>query len=315
LRELRNAKSHSHVTNCELSERCETQPGKIASRIAALREAGYEIEEHPHFGFRLLAAPDRLIADDLAAMLDGCTLVREILVFQRTDSTNDVAAQLSRSGSAEGAIIFAEAQSAGRGRLGRKWDSPAHEGLWFSILLRPKIPIQEWTRLTTLAAVAIAQGIESVIENRAAIKWPNDIYLGDKKAVGILIESHAGENGFAVLGIGVNVNQTQFPGVLADRATSLRQFTGHVFDRQLVAVAILRELDALYPKMRDRFSEIVAAAEARSYLRGRKIECEFAGRRICGVAETLDENGALILRNPDGSTVTLHSGEATIASI
>lgn len=255
----------------------------------------------------------RLNAEKLSTNLVGCEFAREIFVLEETESTNDLAAQFGRDGRPHGAVVFAETQTAGRGRLGRKWESASGAGLWFSILLRPEIP--DWTRLTTFAAVAIAEAIESVIDARALVKWPNDIYLGEKKVVGILIESSAGADGFAVLGVGVNVNQTEFPETISDRAGSLRQIAGHELEREAVAIAILRSLEALYPKLAGDFHELVAAAEARSYLRGRWLEADCAGVRVSGVAEGLDENGALILRKSEGDLLTLRSGEVTISRL
>ena len=152
-----------------------------------------------------------LNAEALGALLPLARRVgREILVLAETGSTNDVAAQLGRAGAPEGLVVFAERQTAGRGRLGRKWESAAHKGLWFSLLLRPTFALADWARLTTWAAVGIARGLEEALPGfRAAVKWPNDIYLLGKKAVGILCESVAGPGGYAVVGIGVNVNHTR----------------------------------------------------------------------------------------------------------
>lgn len=286
--------------------------GLIAERIAGLRAAGYVIEEDAPLRYRLVSAPDRLIADDLAGMLENCALARQILVFAETGSTNDVAARLGREGVAEGVVVFAETQTAGRGRLGRTWASATGAGLWFSILLRPAGPRTAWTRLSSFAAVSLALALEEVLGQPAAIKWPNDLYIGEKKVAGILIETHGGENGFAVLGMGVNVNQTHFPEPLAQRAVSLRQLAGQVWDRQRVAVAILRRLDAFYPKLDEKFGEIVAAAEQRHCWRGRQVEWEDAAGRSTGVVEGLDENGALILRKPDGTRVILSHGGASL---
>ena len=113
----------------------------VEAGLARLRGAGFDIESKPGLGCRLLAAPDRVIADELYSRLDGCSLAREILVFEETSSTNDVAAKLGRQGHAAGVAVFAERQSAGRGRFGRRWVSPGHEGLWFSLLLRPALPM------------------------------------------------------------------------------------------------------------------------------------------------------------------------------
>ena len=211
------------------SPRNSTPPRILAAEIASLRAAGYDIEEHPHLGCRLISAPDRIIADDLTGMLDGVTLARKILVFEKTGSTNDLVASMGRSGEPHGLVIFAEEQTAGRGRLGRRWESDSHRGLWFSLLLRPRFPHASWTRLTTWAAVAIAEALETASGCHTAIKWPNDIYIDGKKVTGILIESHfnKSQEPFAVLGIGVNVNHDHFPPDLAGKAASLKLAAGH----------------------------------------------------------------------------------------
>jgi BirA family biotin operon repressor/biotin-[acetyl-CoA-carboxylase] ligase len=316
LRALR--KAEQHLTQSELAGETQTSPAELANRIAELNAAGYEIEFQPHLGYRLISSPDRLIADDLTAMLDGTRIGREILVFHETSSTNDVAARLGRSGSAEGVVVFAERQTAGRGRLGRKWESASHKGLWFSILLRPGIPYSEWARLTTWAAVAIARALERVLPGcHAAVKWPNDIHLNGKKAVGILFENvAAGSSSFAVAGIGVNVNHTQedFPEEFAWRATSLREVAGHSLDRQQVTVALLQELDRLYDAAQNDFAVILAEAEARSCVLGHWIEVQGVTGKISGQAEALDPDGSLRIRLADGRTMAVSGGEVTVAS-
>ena len=179
LRVLRAASVH--LPGADIARETDSTAQLIESRIAELRAAGYDIEKRPHLGYRFVAAPDRLIADDFAAALAGSRLAREILVFAKTGSTNDLAAKLGRGGAAEGLVIFAEQQTAGRGRLGRRWQSESHKGLWFSLLLRPRFALPLWTRLTTWAAVAVAEGIEETVKCRAMIKWPNDIYVDGKK--------------------------------------------------------------------------------------------------------------------------------------
>lgn len=314
LRALRNAKNH--LPGSALAAQCGADTGSVAARIAELRAAGYEIEAHPHFGYKFVAAPDRLVADDLAAMLDGVNLAREILVFEKTGSTNDLAARLGRDGAAEGLVIFAEKQTAGRGRLGRRWESGARLGLWFSLLLRPRFSQALWTRLTTWAAVAVAEAVESETSCLATIKWPNDIYIDGKKVIGILIESHSDKahGGFAVAGIGVNVNHDRFPPEIAGKAVSLLQVAGHPFDRQKIAVAILHSLAALHPLLETNFKSLVARAGRRSFLREKWVAIRAGDTVFEGRAERLDENGALILRARDGGEITISSGEATVST-
>lgn len=313
LRALR--RSPHHIPRSELAERLQVSPENVAASIAELRGAGYDIEENPHLGYKLITAPDRLIADDLAGMVEGALLGSRVLVFEKTDSTNNLAARMGREGAAEGLAVFAEEQTAGRGRLGRRWESDARMGLWFSLLLRPRFSLPLWTRLTTWAAVAIAEAIEQETNRRTMIKWPNDIYVDGKKVVGILIESHfdnSGEN-FAVLGIGVNVNHTQFPLELQSRAASLRMACGHPLDRMQIAAAILRKLDQWYPTLEDGFHQVVTDARERSFLNGKWIQV-ISGKNVTeGMVTGIDSEGCLLLRLHNGDETTISSGEATIS--
>ncbi len=310
--------SAAPVPLAELAAQAGLTPEAATARFIELEAAGYEIARHPHLGCQLLAAPDRLIADDLAASLAAAgveRLAREIIVFEETASTNDVAHRLGRAGAAEGALIFAERQSAGRGRLGRKWESAPRAGLWFSLLLRPRLPLAEWPRLTTWAAVGIARGLDT-LGLKAEIKWPNDIYLAGRKTAGILIESAAepGGGGFAVVGIGLNVNQSEFPADLARTATSLRLAgPGEPLERRAVAVALLTALETAYPLVTDAFPTLLAEAETRSLLIGRWVEVRTPTGPLRGMAEGLEADGSLRLRSEDGQTHTLAGGEVSIA--
>ena len=157
------------VSGAELSQRLGISRAAIWARIEELRALGYDIEASPHLGYRLVSAPDVLHADDLLARLGKTKVVgRDIRVFQETSSTNDVAEKLARDGVKEGVVVFAESQTRGRGRLGRKWTSPSKRGLWFSVLLRPAVRPQEATRLTIASATALARAVpKSATTDRA----------------------------------------------------------------------------------------------------------------------------------------------------
>ncbi|MCE9611899.1 MAG: biotin--[acetyl-CoA-carboxylase] ligase [Chthoniobacter sp.] len=314
LRTLRE--TQVHLPAGDLAAQLGESVAAIRAGLAALNAAGFEIEDRPGFGFRLIAAPDRLIADDLTARLGASPLIREILIFAETESTNDIATRLGRSGAPGGVAIFAEHQTAGRGRFGRRWASASHRGLWFSLLLRPALQQAEWARLTTWAAVSVAAAIDETIGAKSAIKWPNDVFLADKKVAGILAESGADSTGgpFAVLGIGVNVNHEpdDFPDDLRATAGSLRMTAGAPLDRAALATAILRALAVRLPLLAEYFPAIIAEAGARSFLLGRWIQVR-AGEVVSeGRAEELDENGHLLLRLADGKVVRLAAGEVTV---
>lgn len=305
-----------HLPATDLAAQLTAPLATIEARLAELRTAGFEIEERPGLGFRLVGSPDRLMADDLHARLGPCALIREIVVFAETDSTNDLAMRRGRQGAGGGLAIFAEHQTAGRGRFGRRWASASHRGLWFSLLLRPALPLQFWPRLTTWAAVALADAIEEALGLPAAIKWPNDLQIAGKKVAGILAESGTDAAGqpFAVLGIGVNINQEagDFPPELTAKAGSLRLATGRLIDRPAFAACLLRALDTRYAQLESSFDTIIAAASRRSLLLGRWIQVQSGTATLEGRAETLDADGHLLLRTTDGALSRLTAGEVTI---
>jgi len=294
-------------------------PPEVSLRIAGLREAGYEIEQHPFHGYRLVFSPDRLIADDIVSRLPEREWIRDPLVFQKTTSTNDVIASLARDGAAEGAVVFAEEQTAGRGRLGRRWASDPSLGLWFSLLLRPAMPLALWPRITLWIAFAIAHGIEDYARAQPsttplaplALKWPNDLHLSGRKLAGILVETSLGEQPFATAGIGLNINHPSFPPPLDSTATSLRIAIGSSLDRNGVAAAVLSSLDRSYPLASTGFPEVIAWANRVDCLRRRQVSATAGAVIHRGTAEGIDPGGALLLRTPEGELLPLSSGEVT----
>jgi BirA family biotin operon repressor/biotin-[acetyl-CoA-carboxylase] ligase len=308
--------SEVHLPATDLAAQLAAPLATVETRLAELRRAGFEIEERPGLGFRLVRSPDRLIADDLHARLGPCALAREIVVFAETASTNDSAMLRGRQGAGGGLVIFAERQTAGRGRFGRSWASAAQRGLWFSLLLRPTLPTTQWPRLTTWAGVALAAAIENALGLATAIKWPNDIYLSGRKVAGILAESGTDVNGrpFAVVGIGVNVNHaaSDFPPELAGKATSLSIVTARRIDRPELAACLLRELDARLTQVEPDFPRMIAEATRRSLLLGRWVQLQSGHTLLEGRAESLDADGHLLLRKSDGTLSRLTAGEVTI---
>src|SRR5580692_10641821 len=239
--------SPNGVSGAQLADQLAISRAAIWSRIEELRRVGYDIEAGPHFGYRLVSSPDALHADDLLARLGKTKVIgRDIRVFEQTTSTNDVIEKLARDGVKEGVVVFAESQTRGRGRLGRKWISPAHKGLWFSILLRPDLRPQETTQLTVASATALRRAIESETNLKLEIKWPNDILIGGKKVAGILTELSAELDRVkhVILGIGIDVNLDagEFSAELKKIATSLKIEAGETISRAELATAILREL-------------------------------------------------------------------------
>ena len=197
--------------------------------------------------------PDRLVAEELQANLASGVIGREIIVLEQTGSTNDAIVQIANSNSKEGLVVFAEHQTAGRGQRGNRWESAAGKGLWFSILLRPRIDLGSSPQLTAWAAEAVSNAIQNEFSLRPAIKPPNDVQIDGGKVAGVLVEMKAQQNAphLAIAGIGVNVNQSRedFPNEVQTRAISLAMALGKQINRQSFAVALLRNMDRTYREL------------------------------------------------------------------
>ncbi|MGO9203819.1 MAG: biotin--[acetyl-CoA-carboxylase] ligase [Limisphaerales bacterium] len=317
LNALRSAAAGS-VSGSELSQNLRVSRAAVWARIEELRSLGYDIEASPHHGYRLLAAPDVLHADDLVSRLGPTRVIgRDIRVFKSTVSTNDVVEKLARDGVKEGAVVFAESQTGGRGRLGRKWLSPARKGLWFSVLLRPNLPPLESTRITVASATALRRALHSHTGLEAEIKWPNDLLIHGRKTAGILTELSAELDHikYLIMGIGVDVNLSpaDFPAELRHQATSLKAELGKPVFRPELAAAILRELDHDYARINaGRFADIADEWEKHCSTIGRNVTIRVGDRRIRGRAEALGEEGALLLRTEHGHLERIVGGDVTI---
>ncbi len=306
------------VSGAELADQLGISRAAIWSRIEELRQVGYDIEAGPHSGYRIVGEPDALLADDLLARLGKTKIVgRDIRVFEETTSTNDVIEKLARDGVREGAVVFAESQTKGRGRLGRKWISPRRKGLWFSVLLRPDLRPQETTQLTVASATALRRAIQSETGLKPEIKWPNDILVGGKKVAGILTELSAELDRVrhVILGIGVDVNlgAAEFPAELKKTATSLSLERGEPISRAGLAVAVLRELDEDYARICGRrFTAVADEWEENCMTIGKEVTVQIGSRKIRGRAESLDDAGALLLRTEHGRLEPITGGDVTL---
>lgn len=306
------------VSGAELSRQLGISRAAIWARMEELRALGYEIEASPHQGYRLRHVPDLLHADDLLSLVAGNRVIgRDIRVFQETSSTNDIADKLARDGVPEGVVIFAEAQTRGRGRLGRKWVSPAGKGLWFSVLLRPDLRPEAATQLTVAAANALARAVRQFAGLDPEIKWPNDILLQGRKIAGILTELSAELDhiNHLVLGIGVDVHFTEadWPEDLRPVASSIRMATGRSVRRADLAAAILRELDIEYARIaQHQFVQVANEWAAQCSTLGQTISVRIGSRLIHGRAEALDDTGALLLRTTHGHLERIMGGDITV---
>ena len=226
---------------------------------------------------------------------------RQVLWYPDVSSTNDLAAALAERGTAEGCVVVANAQSAGRGRQGRSWASPPGAGLYVSTVLRPAehaLPL-----LTIAAGVAMAEGIQSATGLVPDVKWPNDVFVGGRKAAGVLAEATSSAAGtYVALGFGINVSPAAYPPDVAARATNLEGELGRAVDRGLLLAECLCSLAARYQDLaRGRVDAVVEAWRGRAASTlGRRVQWNAAGAGLHGVAENIDEDGALVVRTSTG---------------
>ena len=226
--------------------------------------------------------------------------------FDEVASTQRVAAELADEGAAQGTVVIAERQSAGRGRMGRSWHSPAGVNLYMTIILRPSMPLGHVPRLSLVAGVAAAEALETVAPGIVALKWPNDVWLSGRKACGIIAEAVTdASQGLrcVLLGIGINVNLAlkDVPPDLRDKATSVRIATGRACDRIELASALFNRLHSRYMEIEaDGFAAVRPAWERYSALTGRRVTVVDGDARMAGVVRGIDDDGALILETDAG---------------
>ena len=299
----------------ELARRLGCSRAAVWKQIGALRRLGYRIEARRAHGYALAAAPDRLGPAELAPHLAGRW--RDIRWLAETDSTQRVARELGRAGAPEGTVVIAEAQTAGRGRLGRTWHSPRGVNLYCSIVLRPALSPAAVPQVALVAGVAAAAALAETPGLAPRLKWPNDVLIDGRKVAGILTEMEAEVERVhhVILGIGVNLNapRAAFPPELRERATSLFLATGRRVDRAAVTGRLLAALEARYGRfLEGGFEAVRAEWESYSCLTGTDVRVASAEGEMAGRVLGLDTDGALMLARPDGTSTRIVAGEVTV---
>jgi BirA family transcriptional regulator, biotin operon repressor / biotin---[acetyl-CoA-carboxylase] ligase len=272
--------------------------------IEKLRALGVRVKGHPHTGYHIERVPDILAPQMLSHRLRGTPFARRIYHFFRIDSTNSMAMRLGEQGEPHGAIVLAEEQTAGRGRAGRAWASEKSAGIYCSVLLRPPISPAQAPLLTLVAGLAARDAAAEDLNTQPDIRWPNDLLAGGKKFCGILTEMRAEPDRvqFAVIGIGINVNQTKLPEHLKEIATSLRIETGKSHSRLELLIRLLRNLDHYYNQLlAEGASPILRRfAEVSSYFKGKRVRITTARETFTGATAGLEASGVLRVARDDG---------------
>lgn len=299
--------SDSYISGEELSQKLNITRSAVWKNIHALINDGYEIIAVPHLGYKLSKLTHKLLPQEIRHNLNTKFIGKEIFYFDSLASTMDKASELALANHCEGTVVVAETQVKGRGRLGRHWISPKYKGIYFSLILRPKILPQQGSVLTVVIAVSAVEAIEKAVGIPANIKWPNDILINDKKVGGILIEMNAETDAvkFVVVGMGLNVSSPKSQ--LPENASWLGRDADH---RAFLLQEILRRIEANYLEFTKGDAGLIIEKWRKfsSTLHSRvKVTC--LKEHIEGEAVDIDLDGGLLVRKDSGFIEKVMTGD------
>lgn len=294
----------------------------IWKAVKQLEEEGCRIEAVRNKGYRLLSVEEGIGGAQIGSLLKTKYMGRKLVYFQETDSTNIQIKKLAEAGSPEGTLVVAESQTAGKGRRGRSWSSPAGSSIYMSYLLRPKIPPYSASMLTLLAGMACVAAIREETGLSPAIKWPNDLVIGGKKICGILTEmsTELEEIHYIFTGIGINVNQTGFPQEIQETATSLKlesKKPEEDISRSALIASCMKWFEHYYERflLSGDFLELKEEYEGMLANLGREVLVLDPAGEYKGICRGIDNKGELLVELGDGSKKTVLSGEVSVRGI
>lgn len=308
------------VSGEALSESLKVSRTAVWKQVKTLLAEGYEVESAPKKGYRISATADLLSPEEVCAGLTTKVFGRQDYFYYREiDSTNNRARVLASEGYPEGTVVVAETQTAGRGRRGRSWYSPAKQGIYVSVILRPVLPLKEISRVSLVTAVAVAATLESELNLQPRIKWPNDVLVDNKKIAGILSEAVTDMDGveYIVVGIGLNINNKiqDFPTDFRTPATSALAEHDHPDSRIQVLQGLLLHLESYYQQLlAGNFAMTLDKARSLSMVIGQEIRLDTVNGFTVGKAIDIDASGFLLVLDQQGTTHTIMSGEISILS-
>jgi len=302
------------MSGTKLAEELGTSRSEVWRLVEQLREFGVEISGHPSTGYRLEKVPDLLLPEILNPLLEATIFADNVHHFFRVGSTNTLAMSAASQGEPEGAVFVAEEQTAGRGRGGHRWESDSSKGIYCSAVLRPHLAPADVLLISLAAGLAVWEAVHEVTGIEADLRWPNDVLCSDAKVCGILIEMHAEATRVQhiVAGMGLNVNQREFPPELLPIATSLRLESGRDWSRVELAAALLKSLDREYRAFVADLGvarrDVLRRFELHSsYVRGRAVQVDEDGG-YHGTTVGLDARGFLQVQTEAGIKTVLSGG-------
>ncbi|WP_099158338.1 biotin--[acetyl-CoA-carboxylase] ligase [Virgibacillus ndiopensis] len=304
----------NYVSGQFLSEELNISRAAIWKHMKELEKDGYEIEGKSKRGYRILKSPEKLSENTIQWGLNTEWLGKKIIHKSSTTSTQHIAHQLAQENTPHGTIVIADEQTAGKGRMNRKWHSTEGKGVWMSILLRPDILPYLAPQLTLLTATVLADVLSKDMDTEPKIKWPNDILINNKKTAGILTEMQAEQDQiqYVVIGVGINVNHTlgDIPEDIHRKATSLQIETNKTFDITNLIQHILQTFESAYDSyIKYGFPNVKNKWESYGFRIGETIQIKTIKKSWEAVFLGIAEDGALLTKNNDGEIKKLYSAE------
>ncbi|MDP4083855.1 MAG: biotin--[acetyl-CoA-carboxylase] ligase [Bacillota bacterium] len=286
----------------------------VWKHVEELRKEGFELEAIRRKGYRIIKTPEKIIPDEIRLGLKTGFVGKNIYYEDCIDSTQKAAQRLAYDQVPEGTVVIAEEQTAGRGRMNRKWHSPKYTGIWMSLILRPNIPLSKAPQLTLLTAVSIVQAIEDLTNLHTEIKWPNDILINGKKVTGILTELQAESDRIhsIIIGMGINVNQTvdDFPIELQSIASSLLIEKGESIPRAALIKSIFTYFEKLYLLyLEEGFLPIKLLWESYAISIGKIITARTLTGALKGKALGITDDGVLQIEDQEGKIHHIYSAD------
>ena len=305
------------VSGQALSEELGVTRAAVWKQIEQLRAQGFVIESEGRQGYRLTKCPDSLLAPVIARSLDTRWAGHSIVSLKSVDSTNRYARALAAQGAPAGTLVVAEEQTAGRGRRGRGWISPAGEGIFMTLILRPQAHPSQVAGLSLQTALAVARAIARETGLDAGIKWPNDIVCGGRKVCGMLLEMNADEQSVidVVAGIGINVHQRQFAPEIANTASSLDLLAGRRIPRAPLVRAFLEEFEAADALAAQGKDALMAAYRARSATLGQRVRVVSLTETFTGTAQEITDSGSLIVIDEQGARREVLAADVSVRGL
>ncbi len=303
-------KEQEYLSGDQISQHLGISRQGLWKHIQELKDLGYDIVAVPHLGYRLESIPDRLFALEISHGLNTKFIAKKIHYFDYLASTMNLAMQLGMQAEPSGTLVLAESQTKGRGRLGRSWFSPKYKGIYLSLVLRPKISPSVSPILTLLSAVSICEAVKKVVGLETQIKWPNDVFIHNRKLGGILTEMNAEVDkvNFVVIGIGLNVNNDKKS--LVAQATSLKEQAGEPVSRILLLQELLRRIENNYLLLEDKGSQVIIDKWRNfSLTLGKRVKVYCQNKHIEGQAVDIDKDGGLLIRKDSGLMQKVFSGD------